>query len=596
MCTVTYIPKKEGFYLTSNRDESVKRGQAITPREYNNGKNTLLYPKDADRNGSWIAAKDNGDLVVLLNGAFIKHTPQAAYKKSRGLVLMDIIKADDPYTYYSMLNLYDIEPFTIVLYSGGKLYECRWDGGRKHITMLDKGMAYIWSSVTLYDKMATAKRESWFGDWRRGESPKTADDILHFHHFGGRGDLKDGLVINRDGMMKTMSITNIDVSAENVIMTYHDLKDDKQYVTDLHIQKDAVLATSKVRLPRFLGLRSFFIRLTHWEYWPFNAVYLPVMFYWFWLSFKARSFFFFSAANPLIENGGFAMESKWLIYKLMPRKYNPETLFFKTGTDIELIKGAIEVHRFSFPMIAKPDIGGRGVLVKKVHDLHELNQYVKNIKVDFLLQAFIPYKNEVGIFYHRIPGESKGSISGIVGKEFLTVVGDGRSTIAELIINEPRYLLQLPVLKDTHADVLPQVLAPGKPLTLVPYGNHARGARFIDLSHLITDELTGSIDNICQQIPEFYFGRMDVMYNTWDELCAGKNLTIVELNGAGSEPTHIYDPKYSIFFAWKEIMRHWKLLSDISKQNRINKGLKCMTYREGITMLKNNTEYLKLVS
>jgi hypothetical protein len=596
MCTVTYIPKKEGFYLTSNRDENVNRGQAITPREYHNGKNTLLYPKDADRNGSWIAAKNNGDLVVLLNGAFIKHTPQPGYKKSRGLVLMDIIKADNPYEFYSTLNLYGIEPFTIVLYSGSKLYECRWDGGRKHISPLDEKMAYIWSSVTLYDKMATAKRNSWFSDWNRGECQKTADDILRFHHFGGSGDLKDGLVIDREGKMKTMSITNIDVSPQNVKMTYHDLKDDKQYLSGLHIEKDITPVTPKFTLPRFLGLRSFFIRLMNWEYWSFNTVYLPVMFYWFWLSFKSRSFFFFNAANPLIENGGFAMESKWLIYKLMPKKYNPETMFFTVGTDMELIKQAIEEHRFSFPMIAKPDIGGRGVLVKKVHNLDELSHYVKSIKVDFLVQAYIPYKNEVGIFYHRMPGESKGHISGIVGKEFLTVTGNGRSTIAELIINEPRYLLQLPVLKDTHADILHNILPTGEALTLVPYGNHARGAKFIDLSHLITDELTESIDSMCQQIPEFYFGRMDVMYNTWDELCAGQNLAIVELNGAGSEPTHIYDPKHSIFFAWKEIMRHWKLLSDISKQNRLNKGLKCMTYQEGITMLKNNTDYLKLVS
>ena len=128
MCTVTYIPNKEGFHLTSNRDEHISRGQAIAPREYRGGKNTLLYPKDADKNGSWIAAKSNGDMVVLLNGAFVKHPRQAAYRRSRGLVLMDIINAEYPDQFYNTLNLYGIEPFTIVLYAAGKLYECRWDG------------------------------------------------------------------------------------------------------------------------------------------------------------------------------------------------------------------------------------------------------------------------------------------------------------------------------------------------------------------------------------------------------------------------------------------------------------------------------------
>jgi hypothetical protein len=596
MCTVTYIPTKEGFQLTSNRDEHISRGQAIAPQHYRDGSNTLLYPKDADRNGSWISAKNNGDLVVLLNGAFVKHTQQSPYRRSRGLVLMDIIKAEQPYTYYQTLNLYGIEPFTIVLYAAGNLYECRWDGGRKHITVLDNQESYIWSSVTLYDKMARAKRDSWFSDWTHSGYPKNTSNILHFHRYGGNGDLRDGLVINRDEKMKTMSITNINVTPAGMTMIYNDLKDDKQYINQLVVEKREQSIPQAIALPRFLGLRRFFIRLLNWEYWSFNTVYTPIMFYWFWLSFKSRSFFFFNSANPLIENGGFAMESKWRIYQLMPKKFNPQTLFFKVGTDLAEINQSIAAANLTYPIIAKPDIGGRGILVKKIYNAEELTSYIGQLKVDFLLQAFIPYKNEVGVFYYRMPGESKGHVSGVVGKEFLTITGDGRSTVAELVINNPRYLLQLPVLRKTHADVLPQILPTGEVLNLVPYGNHARGAKFIDLSHLITDELTRSMDEVCQKIPEFYFGRLDVMYNNWDELCAGKNFSIVELNGAGSEPTHIYDPKHSIFFAWKEIIRHWKLLSQISKANREAKGLKCMTYSEGITMLKDNTAYLKLVS
>jgi hypothetical protein len=593
MCTVTYVPTKNGFQLTSNRDENVNRGQAIAPRKYRNGNYTLLYPKDADRNGSWIATKNNGDTVVLLNGAFVKHTAMPPYQTSRGLVLMDIINAEDPYLFYQNSDLEGVEPFTIVLYTHCNLYECRWDGERKHIKLLDGKEAHIWSSATLYNEAAVAKRISWFNNWRGSANPDKVEDIMHFHHHAGEGDANDALVINRDGKMKTVSVTNINVNPQNITMTYHDLRDGNEYVNDLPITETTA---SPVALPRFFALKSFLIRLFNWEYWSFNMVYAPIMFYWFWLSFKARSFFFFSTANPLIENGGFTLESKALIYDLIPQKYYPKTILFKTGTDFGQIRSVIKNKHLGYPLIAKPDIGGRGVQVKLVHNEAELLEYTQQIRVDFLVQGYVNYKNEVGIFYYRLPGEAKGHITGIVGKEFLALIGDGKHTMIELIIKEPRYLLQLPVLIDTYGDKLNGVLPAGESKTLVPYGNHARGAKFINLSHLITDELTEAIDNMCQQIPEFYFGRLDVMYNNWDELSRGENISIIELNGAGSEPTHIYDPKHSIFFAWREIIRHWKLLYRVSKLNKQHKGINYMTYKQGITMLKNNTEYLKLVS
>lgn len=596
MCTVTYIPDGEGFHLTSNRDEHQRRGAAIRPREFKGSDYTLLSPQDPDQHGSWIAAKNTGDIAVLLNGAFKKHTDQPPYRKSRGLVLMDIISHKYPYVYFTAMYLEGIAPFTLVLYTYGKLYECRWDGTDKHIALRDKNTSHIWSSATLYEGEATVKREQWFRVWDQATPVKTTTDILNFHRSGGNGDLHDGLIMNREEKIKTVSITSIRHQSKTITMTYHDLKTDRQYTNGL------LSATrSQIKSPQqhhlFLKTRSFFIRLFNWEYWPFNAVYAPIMFYWFWLSLKSRSFFFFSTANPSIENGGFALESKAAIYGLIPKKYSPQTLLFKTGTTLSQIKEQITANRFTYPMIAKPDIGGRGVQVKLVHNETELAAYIKQIRVDFLLQAYVDYKNEIGLFYYRIPGEMTGHISGIVGKEFLTITGNGQSTMKDLIINESRYLLQLKTLIKTYGSTyLESILDAGETRTLVPYGNHARGAKFIDLSHLITDELTQNIDRVCRQIPGFYFGRMDIMYNTWEELSAGKNFSIIELNGAGSEPTHIYDPSHSIFFAWKEIIRHWHLLYRISKLNNQRKGLKYMSYEQGTTMLRDNNKYLKLVS
>jgi len=122
---------------------------------------------------------------------------------------------------------------------------------------------------------------------------------------------------------------------------------------------------------------------------------------------------------------------------------------------------------------------------------------------------------------------------------------------------------------------------------LVPYGNHARGAMFLDDSHLVDAQLTASIDAVCKQIKGFYYGRMDVRYASWEDLRNGRNFGIVEVNGAGSEPTHMYDPKHSIFFAWKEIIRHWNILRKISLLNH-RKGIPYLSYKDGVAMMREN--------
>jgi hypothetical protein len=259
------------------------------------------------------------------------------------------------------------------------------------------------------------------------------------------------------------------------------------------------------------------------------------------------------------------------------------------------IMAALAKANIVFPLIAKPDIGQRGMRVKLLETEKELQDYLDAARFDFLIQEFIPYKNEVGIFYYRIPGEAKGHISGIVGKEFLAVTGDGYSTIEELLIKDNRFYLQLPVLRKTKGSLLEMVLPQGKQHELVPYGNHSLGAKFIDLTHQASPDLIESIDRICKAIPEFYFGRMDIRFSNWEDLCKGINFSIIELNGAGSEPTHMYDPGHSVFFAWKEIIRHNRILYRISKINARRQGIKLMNTREGLSMLRANKEYLKLL-
>src|SRR5437667_5107047 len=149
--------------------------------------------------------------------------------------------------------------------------------------------------------------------------------------------------------------------------------------------------------------RPFFIRLFNLEYWPFHVVYGPIYLYWIWLCLRARSFFFFNTSNPSIRNGGFLMESKREIYDLIPDKYYPKTIFLKKSISIEKALSAIENNGLQFPLIGKPDIGMQGKAVKKLENTNDLIKYISDFKVDFLIQEFVPFENEVGIFYYRYP-------------------------------------------------------------------------------------------------------------------------------------------------------------------------------------------------
>ena len=290
------------------------------------------------------------------------------------------------------------------------------------------------------------------------------------------------------------------------------------------------------------------------------------------------------------------MESKKEVYDLIPSGYYPATFFFKASSSLQEILALIEQRNLKYPLIGKPDIGMKGVMVKKLENEKGLSSYAQNSKVDFLIQEYVPFKNEIGIFYYRYPDKEKGHISGIVKKEFLAVTGDGISTVEQLLLKNKRAVLQLPTLRIKEKDKMNIVLQKGEELIIVPYGNHVRGAKFLDDSNLIDEELTNTIDLICKKVDGFYFGRLDIRYNDWKELKQGKNFSIIELNGSGSEPTHIYDPRHSVFWAWKEIAKHWRILYRISKINHQLQKTPYMTTRMGLDMFKQNSEYVKLLN
>ena len=327
------------------------------------------------------------------------------------------------------------------------------------------------------------------------------------------------------------------------------------------------------------------IRLKNWEYWPFSIVYIPVFIYWLWLSMKARSFFFFSASNPSIESGGMLGESKIDILDLIDDTYKPVTVFVKRRSDECRLWDKFNLAGLDFPVIAKPNAGERGWRVEKILDEDALEVYHKTTQVDYLIQEYVDYPLELGVFYYRMPDQPHGTISSIVQKEFLSVTGNGYDSLAKLIMANDRAVLQWDILKLKYATSLATVLPDQQKMTLVSIGNHCMGTKFLNANHLITRELAVIFDRISTGIDGFYFGRYDLRCTNLEDLYQGKNIKIMELNGAGAEPAHIYHPGFSILEGWKVLLHHWQMLYKISSLNHKN-GVPYMTFKEAKSILK----------
>jgi hypothetical protein len=328
-----------------------------------------------------------------------------------------------------------------------------------------------------------------------------------------------------------------------------------------------------------MQLRRIYIKTFSWEYWPMWLVYMPAGVYYLYLALKARSFYFFSASNPGIENGGMFFESKWKIFELMPKEYFPNTILISEEDTIEIITRKMEDAQINFPIIAKPDRGERGWCVKKINSLVELENYKKKTTISFLIQSYVNYPLELSVFYVRQPNQDKGKITSVTLKKLLSVTGDGKSTIGQLIVSNNRAFLQSNKLRQNEQINFDHVLEKGKEHILVPYGNHVLGAMFLNYNHIIDKELTTTFDNISKQINGFYFGRYDLRCSNIEDLKNGKNIAILELNGAGAEPAHIYDPNFSFIKAQIVLIHYFKNMFAIARQNN-KRGTAYMTHQE----------------
>jgi hypothetical protein len=278
-----------------------------------------------------------------------------------------------------------------------------------------------------------------------------------------------------------------------------------------------------------------------------------------------------TAANPGIPQGGVVGESKVAILARLPSAWVVPSFLVppgELGDRMEQVRTALAEKGWTFPLILKPDAGQRGAGVRKASDEVDVEKYLAAQPAAVLVQTFHPGPHEAGIFYYRLPGEATGRVFSITDKVFPVLVGDGRSIVEELIWRHPRYRMQAKTFLTRHDARRRQVLGDGERLPLALAGNHCQGTMFRDGGHLLTPELERRVDAIARAFPGFFIGRFDVRYSDPNNFRAGCDLAVVELNGATSESTNLYDPSWSLWRAYRTLFRQWSLLYRIGDANR----------------------------
>ena len=338
--------------------------------------------------------------------------------------------------------------------------------------------------------------------------------------------------------------------------------------------------------------------LSFFEFWPMWAFYPPVLLYAFWLMLRYRGILLPTVANPSFPGGGFFGESKAEILELAVRHAPQWVAAFVSvdranddansngaqaalDADLRAALAKLSVAGLSLPVVAKPDLGCRGAGVQLIRTPEKLRAYLAAFPAGarLLLQRLVPFEGEAGIFYCRHPAEPRGRIISITLKYFPYVYGDGRRTLRELILNDPRAGKLPHLYLKRHADRLDDVPKTGQAIRLAFAGSHSRGAIFRNGTALVTPAMEARFDAIAKSLPEFYFGRFDIRFEDFAKVQAGEAFTIVEANGAGAESTHIWDRRTGLLKAWRDLMLQYRLLFQIGRANR-DRGYKPLSLSE----------------
>ncbi len=318
----------------------------------------------------------------------------------------------------------------------------------------------------------------------------------------------------------------------------------------------------------------YFLRWKNYEYWSPYFFYFPIVGVFLYNILRCRSIGAVLYANPQVPFGGLANKTKSQMedqIAYLSKEVILKSSVLKSGPASQRLKFLqkwLSETKNSYPLVFKPDQGQRGLGVKVIHDEDQAQEYIRKNNTDVYVQEYCSYENELGLFYIHEPNKQKGFIFSTTHKIFPSVVGNGICSTADLILADSRARYQSFIYREQLGDNWLSVPKDGERVQLTKYGNHSRGAIFEDGSSLLGKECIQSFIELFEKIPHFYIGRFDIRYENRESLLKNKNFKIIELNGAGSEATHIYDSKMSLFGAYKVLFLQWRYVFNIGNYNR----------------------------
>jgi hypothetical protein len=357
----------------------------------------------------------------------------------------------------------------------------------------------------------------------------------------------------------------------------------------IHVQEDSV----SFIFAAYMAMKKFFQRLFNWELWNFYVLYAPISPVWFWYCLRSGSFWYFSSSNPTITFGGFEGEGKKEMYDQLPSHLVPRTIYIMHDWSFDEVRKRVEEAGFTYPFIVKPDVGMKGILFRRIDNEEQLIRYHERIPVEYIVQDLIELPVEVSVFYYRQPDQAKGRVSGFIHKELLQVTGDGVADLRTLVERHPRARFRMEEMEHRHGHRFDRVIPEGEIFYLSYAGNHNRGAHFTNLHNEINERMHEVFDEL-SHYTSFYYGRYDIKTSSIEDLKEGRNFQIIEFNGCGAEPNHIYDCGMSLWKAYGVILEHWKALFRISRYNHRN-GVPYWSFRRGKNFLSEAHRHFKML-
>ena len=330
--------------------------------------------------------------------------------------------------------------------------------------------------------------------------------------------------------------------------------------------------------------------LLDWRKWHYHTKYFIAAPAWIWFTIKSGNIWFFTAADPTLTFGGMEGEGKREMYEQLPEGTYPKTIYINADEPIEAVKERVEKD-FPYPFVVKPEIGMMGFMFRKISNPSQLEAYHKAMSNEYIVQSLVEYGTEVSVMYHRFPGEERGRITGFIIKEPGFVLGDGRSSLKDLILTHADEKIEKQKTLVKFQSELNDILPIGFKKRLSDASNRSQGGLMHDQSHLIDEELELMFDKLSLHAGKFYYGRYDILCNSVEDLKKGMNYSILEFNGTGAGPQHFHTVD-SFIKVVGIVVEHWKLIYLIAKKNR-QLGVPTWSFLKGLKHLRWANRNLK---